>query len=135
MLCYNLDEVCYSRILRLSPGFPGGTSRQPGCQSKRLRKAGSFPASGRSPERGHATQSSSLAWRTPWAQGPVGQGPRGCEGLGTTGAPERGQHHHPKRAFTRGSSVSFLGRRSLLFSKTQSRKKLSGQVSDWSKYY
>ena len=50
-------------------GFPGGTSsKEPTCQWRRLREAGSIPGLGRSPGVGKATHFSILAWEIPWAE-------------------------------------------------------------------
>jgi len=50
-------------------GFPGGISdKESTCQCRRLKDVGSIPGSGRSPEKGMATQSSILAYKIPWIE-------------------------------------------------------------------
>ena len=53
-----------------------GLPRQPGknlhANAGDIREAGLMPGSGRSPGGGHATHSSSLAWRIPWTEEPGG---------------------------------------------------------------
>ena len=49
-------------------GFPGGSDgKTSACNTGDL---GSIPGSGRSPEEGKATHSSTLAWKIPWTEEP-----------------------------------------------------------------
>jgi len=47
-----------------------------------MRDEGSIPGSGRSPGEGHATHSSILAWRIPWAEDPGGLQSTGSQRVG-----------------------------------------------------
>ena len=52
------------------PIFPGGSdSKESACNAGDL---GLIPGSERSPEKGMATHSSTLAWRMPWTEEPCG---------------------------------------------------------------
>ena len=54
-------------------GFPGGSSGdESACSAGDLRNMGSIPGLGDPLERGMATHSSILAWRTPWTEEPGG---------------------------------------------------------------
>ena len=46
--------------------------KEPACQSKRHKRWGLIPGSGRSPGEGMATHSSILAWKIPWMEEPDG---------------------------------------------------------------
>ena len=51
-------------------GFPGGSDdKESACNARDL---GSIPGLGRSLEKGMATHSNILAWRTPWTEEPGG---------------------------------------------------------------
>ena len=64
--------------------FPGGASgKEPACQCRRLRDAGSTPGSGRPPGGGMATHSSIPAWRVPGTEEPGGLR-RDCSDLART---------------------------------------------------
>ena len=56
-LCNRASQV--APVVKNLPANAGG-----------IRDVGSTPGSGRSPGRGHATQSSNLAWRIPWTKEP-----------------------------------------------------------------
>ena len=50
-------------------GLPyGARGKEPACQSKKHKRWGLIPGSGRSPGEGMATHSSILAWRIPWME-------------------------------------------------------------------
>ena len=54
-------------------GFPNGSAgKESTCKAGDTGDSGSVPGSGRSPGGGHATHSSTLAWRIPWTEEPGG---------------------------------------------------------------
>ena len=73
-------------------GFPGGSVVKKLCA-----KAGdvsSIPGLGRSPEKGMATHSSILAWRTPWTEEPGGLCFMGHTRVGHDSATKQQQPSH-----------------------------------------
>ena len=54
----------------IAPFFPGGSDGKESAYNTGV--PGSIPGLGRSPEKGMATHSSVLAWRTPWTEEPGG---------------------------------------------------------------
>ena len=77
MLIYTMDlhsglasRCFFSWFFFTAPFFPGGSDgKESACNAG---VPGSIPGLGRSPEKGMATHSSILAWRTPWAEEPGG---------------------------------------------------------------
>ena len=68
-----MNEEDKRQVLSLGCRFAAGaSSKEPACQSRRLREASVMPGPGRSPGGGRATHSSALAWRTPWTEEPGG---------------------------------------------------------------
>ena len=64
-------------------GFPGGTSgKEPACQCRKHKKHGFHPGSGRYPEEGMATHSSTDAWRILWTEKHVGLPSIGSQRVG-----------------------------------------------------
>ena len=56
--------------------------KNPSPSAEDIRDMGLIPRSGRSPGRGHATQSSILAWRIPWTEEPGGLQSTGSQRVG-----------------------------------------------------
>ena len=63
------------------PSFPSGSA----AKNLPTGDVGSIPGSGRSPGGGQATDSSVLAWRSPWTEEPGVSSPWGRKELDTTG--------------------------------------------------
>ena len=61
--------------------FPGGASgKEPTCRCRRCKRCGFDPWVGRIPwRRKMAPHSTTLAWRTPWTEEPVGLQPMGSQ--------------------------------------------------------
>ena len=56
--------------------------KNPPASAEDIRDVGSIPGSGRSPGRGRATHSGTLAWRIPWTEEPCGLQSMGSQKVG-----------------------------------------------------
>ena len=72
----------------LTQSAPGGSDGEESACS--AGDPGSIPGSGRSPQEETATHSSTLAWRIPWTEGPVG-----LQSVGSHGFPNSGCEFWP----------------------------------------
>ena len=64
-------------------GFPGGSDGEKKKKSScNAGDPGLIPGSGRSPGKGNAIHSSSLAWKIPWTEEPGGLHPMGSQRVG-----------------------------------------------------
>ena len=82
-LSYSITSASISLLLRIHPGFPGGTSGKEPANAD-LRDTGLIPGTGRSPGGGHGNTLQYSCRENPTDRSLVNYGPLGRKGLDTT---------------------------------------------------